>query len=118
MQDAAATKHSYAVSKAINYIRQNYASKITLEGHRQDGVPEPAPTSPSSLPRRTGTTFSNYVIQVRIEKSKQLLLDSSVKLADVAYLVGFVDQSYFTKCFRKIVGISPGKYRNCQGKLE
>lgn len=117
VQDAAATKHSYAVSKAINYIRQNYASKITLEGTAKMVYLSRSYFS-KLFAEETGTTFSNYVIQVRIEKSKQLLLDSSVKLADVAYLVGFVDQSYFTKCFRKIVGISPGKYRNCQGKLE
>ena len=114
VQDAAATKHSYAVSKAINYIRQNYASKITLEGTAKMVYLSRSYFS-KLFAEETGTTFSNYVIQVRIEKSKQLLLDSSVKLAD---LVGFVDQSYFTKCFRKIVGISPGKYRNCQGKLE
>lgn len=117
VQDANSTKHSYAVSKAIAYIRQNYASKITLEGTAKMVYLSRSYFS-KLFAEETGTTFSNYVIQVRIEKSKQLLLDSSVKLADVAYLVGFVDQSYFTKCFRKIVGISPGKYRNCQGKLE
>ena len=69
-------------------------------------------------PEETGTTFSNFVIQTRIEKSKQLLLNSGIALADVACMVGFVDQSYYTKCFRRLVGVSPGKYRHCQGKLD
>lgn len=117
VQDAAVTKHSYAVSKAISFIRQNYASKITLEGTAKMVYLSRSYFS-KLFAEETGVTFSNYVIRVRIGKSKQLLLDSSVKLADVAYLVGFVDQSYFTKCFRKLVGISPGKYRNCQGKVD
>ncbi len=115
-QSASAGKHSFAVSNAINYIRQNYMKKITL-----DSTAKMVYLSRSYFSKlfseETGTTFSNYVIAVRIEKSKQLLLNSDVKLADVAYLVGFVDQSYYTKCFRKLVGVSPGKFRNCKGVL-
>jgi len=116
-KNAKTTKYSYAISKAINYIRQNYMGKITL-----DGTAKAVYLSRSYFSKlfaeEVGTTFSNYVIQTRIEKSKQLLLNTNVKLADVACLVGFVDQSYYTKCFRKLVGVSPGKYRRCQGKLD
>ncbi|MEA5050471.1 MAG: AraC family transcriptional regulator [Oscillospiraceae bacterium] len=110
-------KHSYAVFKAINHIKQNYAQKITLEETAKMVFLSKSYFS-KLFAEETGTTFSNYIINVRIEKSKQLLLDGSIKLADVAYLVGFVDQSYFTKCFRKQVGVSPGKFRNNHGKIE
>lgn len=117
VQDANRTKHSFAISKAISYIRQNYAGKITLEGTAKLVYLSRSYFS-KLFADETGTTFSNFVIQTRIDKSKQLLINSSIALADVACLVGFVDQSYYTKCFRKMVGISPGKYRHCQGKMD
>lgn len=117
VRDASNAKYSYAISKAVNFIRQNYVGKITLEETAKMVYLSRSYFS-KLFAEETGTTFSNYVIQTRIEKSKHLLLNDGIKLADVAYLVGFIDQSYFTKCFHKIVGVSPGKYRNCHGKLE
>ena len=117
VQDANSAKHSYAISKAISYIRQNYAGKITLEQTAKMVYLSRSYFS-KLFAKETGTTFSNFVIQTRIEKSKQLLLNSGIALADVACMVGFVDQSYYTKCFRRLVGVSPGKYRHCQGKLD
>ena len=117
VQDANSAKHSYAISKAISYIRQNYAGKITLEQTAKMVYLSRSYFS-KLFAEETGTTFSNFVIQTRIEKSKQLLLNSGIALADVACMVGFVDQSYYTKCFRRLVGVSPGKYRHCQGKLD
>lgn len=111
------SKYSYPISRAINHIRQNYASKITMEG--TDKMVHLSRSYFSKLfTEETGTSFTNYVIQVRIEKSKPILLDNSVRLADVANMVGFIDQSYYTKCFRKIVGIFPNKYRSSRGKIE
>jgi len=47
----------------------------------------------------------------------QLLADDSVSIADVANLVGFDGQSYFTKIFKSITGVSPGTYRERRGKF-
>ena len=60
-------------------------------------------------------TLTKYINKIRIDKSKQLLLDSSLTLADVANLTGFDDQSYYSKTFRSITGMSPGKYREKHG---
>jgi two-component system response regulator YesN len=43
-------------------------------------------------------------------------LDDSIPLVDVSNIVGFEDQSYFSKVFKKYVGISPGRYRESRGK--
>ena len=59
--------------------------------------------------------FANYVNNLRVEKSKILLMDQSINLIDLAAMVGFEDQSYFTKVFKKVVGVSPGKYRENRG---
>jgi two-component system response regulator YesN len=47
------------------------------------------------------TNFNNYLNLVRIEMSKKLLLDDSMSLVDISSYVGYEDQSYFSKVFKK-----------------
>jgi YesN/AraC family two-component response regulator len=61
--------------------------------------------------------FNAYLNRIRIEMSKKLLMDNDIPLADVANLVGYEDQSYFTRVFRSHVGTSPGKYRERKGQI-
>ena len=61
-------------------------------------------------------SITNYINQVRVEKSKLFLTDRSYSLVDIANAVGFDDQSYYTKVFKSITGVSPGKYREAHGK--
>ena len=65
----------------------------------------------------TGTSINSYINQVRIENAKLLLLDERIPLSEVAYLSGFEDQSYFSKVFKKITKVTPGKYREKKGSL-
>jgi YesN/AraC family two-component response regulator len=60
--------------------------------------------------------FNSYLNYVRIEMSKKLLLDKSISLVDVSNLVGFEDQSYFSKVFKKLTGQTPNTYRKSRGK--
>ena len=58
-----------------------------------------------------GVGFREQLNRIRIEESKQLLLNTDYSLADIALAMGFVDQSYFCKVFKRIVGLTPGKFR-------
>ena len=58
-----------------------------------------------------GESFTAYLNRVRIEHSCALLRQKQLRLVDIALMVGFEDQSYFTKVFKKITGISPLCYR-------
>ena len=94
----------------MDYIKTNYREKITL-----DDVANYAYLSKSYLSKifkeEMDCTLTAYINKVRVEKSKQLLLDERISLADIAGQVGFEDQSYFTKVFKKVTGISPGKFK-------
>ena len=61
--------------------------------------------------KEMGVTFNSFLNEVRIEKSKSLLRNNDLKMVDIALMVGFESQSYFTKVFKKITGISPLQYR-------
>ena len=63
-----------------------------------------------------GCRFTAYLNKVRVEKSKLLLKGSGIPLVDIAGLVGYEDQSYFTKVFKRVTGVSPGKYRESGGR--
>lgn len=59
----------------------------------------------------TGRNFNEYLTNVRIEHAKKLLENESIKINEVARLVGYEDTSYFGKTFRKHTGILPSEYR-------
>lgn len=107
--------HSDILHKTINFVRENYAEKITLEAAAAH-VGLSRSYFSTIFKEELGCSFTNYVNNLRVEKSKDLLLDPVLSLADIADLVGYSDQSYFTKVFTRTVGASPGQYRKKRGK--
>lgn len=110
-------KHIDVIYRAIEYIKRNYMKKITLED-----VASHVFLSPSYFSKvfkdEMKCNFNTYLNKVRIEMSKKLLADESIPLVDISNLVGFEDQSYFTKVFKKLTNISPGKYREMRGQYK
>ncbi|MDE6915861.1 MAG: AraC family transcriptional regulator [Lachnospiraceae bacterium] len=58
-----------------------------------------------------GTSPRQYVIQLRLQKARQMLTESSASICDICDRCGFQDQSYFTKVFRERFGMPPAKFR-------
>jgi len=108
--DYSGAKHADVIYRAVDFIKRNYAAKITI-----DDVANHLFLSGSYFSRifkeETGQTPGAYITNVCVEESKKLLKKRGVELADVPEAVGFVSQSYFTKVFRKAVGCTPGAYR-------
>lgn len=104
------SKHKNSIHRAVEYMRANYAQKLTLgEAAEQAGY------SPAYFSRvfreELGCTFREYLNELRVEKSKPLLLGDVKSIAEISALVGFEDQSYFGKVFRKLTGVTPDRYR-------
>lgn len=55
--------------------------------------------------------FQSYIIHRKIEKAKELLRDSSVKIYEVSVMVGYEDVKYFSRIFKKYTGLTPNEYR-------
>lgn len=108
-------RHKDTIYKAIDYMKRNYIEPITLED-----VAKYVYLNPSYFCKifkdEMNCTFVSYVNRIRINASKSLLTNNSIPLSDISSMVGFDDQSYFTKVFKKEVGITPGKYRLTRGK--
>jgi len=59
----------------------------------------------------TGVNFTDYVSRIRIEKSKNLLLNPNLRVSEIAFEVGFQSLTHFNRVFKKILGQSPTEYR-------
>lgn len=114
--DFTGVKHSDALYKVMQYVKANYDRKITLDDIASHVCLSRSYIS-SIFKEETGEGLFSYINRVRVEKSKTLLLNEAVSLVNIGGLCGFEDQSYFTKVFKSIVGISPKKYRDCRGNV-
>jgi RpiB/LacA/LacB family sugar-phosphate isomerase len=64
----------------------------------------------------TGTTPHQYVMRQRVERAQELLREGGTALVEVATHVGFETQSHFTSVFRRLVGITPKKFREMRAE--
>src|ERR1044071_3897334 len=60
----------------------------------------------------TGINFTDYLSRVRIEKSKNLLLNPNLRVSEIAFEVGFQSLTHFNRVFKRILGQSPTEYRS------
>ncbi len=109
-------KHVDIISKADMFLRENFTNKIGLLDAAAAVNLSPAYFS-RIFKSEKGEPFSKHLNRLRVEKSKKLLLNSNIKMADIAQSVGFEDQSYFTKVFKNIVGVSPLRYKEAKGRV-
>jgi AraC-like DNA-binding protein len=68
--------------------------------------------------KEVGITVSEYIQQTKIDEAKKLLAFSKTPIPEICSMLNFNDQSYFTKVFKKIVGVTPKKYREGHHLLE
>ena len=66
----------------------------------------------------TGLTPNDYIRKIRLEKAAELLLTTNMTAAEVAYKVGFEDQYYFSKSFKRYFGQPPSQYRKGSEKSQ
>ncbi len=109
-------KHADVMRKADMYLRENCTQKIKLEDVANIVYLSPSYFS-RIFKREKGETFTKYVNRLRVEKSKPLLLKPNMKMSDIAQIMGFEDQSYYTKVFKSITGVSPLKYKETKGRI-
>ena len=97
------------VLDAYTYIGKNYHRSIGLNdlANYLDLTPQ---YISSLLSQHTKNSFTNILAEYRVEKAKQLLLNNR-KIKEVSSLVGFQNQNYFAKTFKKVTGYTPKEYK-------
>lgn len=113
LREARTSKLSDIVRRAVEYIAANFTRELTLEEvSRECSV---SPTYFSKLFKdEMGCNFIDYLTELRMEKSKRLLSDSEFQGKEICYQVGYSDPNYFSRIFKKTVGMTPTEYRAAQ----
>lgn len=103
------------VEKAIYYIASNFANDISV-----GSIAAACGISDSYLQRlfvkSRGETLTSHILKLRIESAKRLLENTSYSMIEIAIDTGFSNRQHFTRCFKAITGITPGKYREANAK--
>ena len=101
---------SNSMRPVLRFIERNFKKDLTLEA-----VAKKAMLSPKYLSRKfkekTRQTFSDYKIRLRVDRAKQLLHDTVLSVADIAYKVGYENAESLMKVFKKVSGCTPTEYR-------
>lgn len=108
------TNKKYIVEKIMDYMDKHYNEKISLDHIAQNMYLSPFYIS-RIFKSETGDTPINYLISLRMEKARKLLLEKhDCSIQEVAQRVGYDDAYHFSKLFKKHCGSSPSRYRSGQ----
>jgi len=103
-------KKKLRCKKMLDYVNQNFTRRIKAKQ-----VAEAAALSVSRalhlFKEETGLSLTDYITKLRIDYGKYLLLNTDIKLADLASEAGFYDQSHFARYFKKKEGTTPSHFR-------
>lgn len=103
-------EYSPAVQKVMNYVNLNVAEPLTLKSLAAMCFISPSYLS-ALFKQETGSTLIDYINTQRVNRAAQLLVQNNHTIAAVAEEVGILDVNYFTKIFKKTLGVTPTRYR-------
>jgi AraC-like DNA-binding protein/ligand-binding sensor protein len=98
------------ITRAKEYIHEHQTENLRL-GHVAKAVNTSTFYFCKMFKKVTGINFTDYLSRVRIEKSKNLLLNPNLRVSEIAFEVGFQSLTHFNRVFKKILGHSPTEYR-------
>mgnify|MGYP000079580958 CR=1 FL=1 len=104
-------KVRFLTGQAIKYIKDNYSSKLDLQTVA-DHLYISSWYLCKILKKEVGNSFIELLNEVRIQEAKNLLTTTNHKVYEITEMVGYSDTPYFSKTFKKHVGITPNQYRN------
>jgi YesN/AraC family two-component response regulator len=115
IKNTSSHKNNMVIYKIQKYIKENYTENISLRE-----ISEKLNMSYNYLSylfnNEMDMKFKDYLRKIRINKSMELLENSDFEINRIALDVGYANQSYFTKAFKRETGVTPKKYRLAKGK--
>jgi len=111
LMDVKYQKEKNSIQHIEAYLRQHYQEDINLQK-----IADCFFLSREYISRKFkqeyNETITDYLTRIRMEKAKELLENQHLKIYEIAYNVGYQNEKYFSKVFKKFVGVTPNEYRN------
>jgi Response regulator containing CheY-like receiver domain and AraC-type DNA-binding domain len=101
------------MNRIIAYIEEHFAEDITLKS-MADFISMDASYVSDLFKKKTGTTLTHYIQNRRIQAAKMLLAETERTVSDIGRTVGFENDNYFIKIFKRWCGMTPNEYRKEQ----
>lgn len=98
------------VRSALEIIKYNYNNDLNIKALSDSLFLDSAYFS-RLFKKRTGMSPKQYLLKIRMERAKELLLTTDHSIKEIAATVGYNDPLYFSKLFYKAEGMAPSKYR-------
>lgn len=98
------------VGQAVRWIDEHYFEELSLTSLAEKYHVESSYFS-KMFRQETGENLILYITNRRIEKAKEYIVQENLSLAEIAFLVGYDDYTYFSRVFKKNTGFSPREYR-------
>ncbi|MBP1991503.1 response regulator transcription factor [Paenibacillus eucommiae] len=104
------------IKTILAYIDDHYAQEMSLKT-LSDTFNVNAAYLGQLFKKTTGDMFSNYLNRIRVEKSKELLAQTTLKSNQISTMIGFTNVTYFSNIFKKHVGVYPIEYRKALSRV-
>ncbi|WP_042167530.1 response regulator transcription factor [Paenibacillus gorillae] len=98
------------IQQLLANVHDNYAQPLSLKSLSQQYNIHPVYLG-HLFQKETSETFTDYINKYRIDRAKEMLKDTQLKVQEIAMRVGYWETGYFYKQFKKYVGISPTDYK-------
>lgn len=102
--------HDHITDFVIDYLEKHYSEDIYLD-LLADKLKISSGYLSSYFKEKIGMNFTEYLNEMRIDKAKQFLTNSNIKVQDIASKVGYTSINSFFRMFKKLTGVTPGEYR-------
>lgn len=102
------------INEAVQFINMNYARQIS-----QTDVADASNVSTAYLSRlfkeEMNIGFQEYLTKVRLKNAERMLAETNLSVKEIALAVGYPDEKYFSRIYKKVTGIKPSEYRKLYG---
>ena len=100
----------YIIRQVVSYINKNFSENISLSSISERFEVQYNYLS-SLFHEQVGVSFKQYLKNIRIEYAKELLLNTNMRVNEIAYRVGYNDEKYFARIFKQQFGVAPSDMR-------
>lgn len=104
------TKYSISVAHAISYIRENLSATLTVQNVADNALCSRGRLS-ARFKEELEQSTSSYIENLLMIRAQTMLLYTDYSIGEISSMLGFCDQFYFSRCFKKHFSLSPKEYR-------
>jgi YesN/AraC family two-component response regulator len=101
----------------MEYVEANYGNDLSLDAIAGKlGIT--GPYLSTYFKEKTGTNFSDYILNVRLNKAAEMLRETDLKVQEIASLVGYYTVASFNRVFKRFAGVTPSEFRRHHNRLK